>query len=69
MTLKLRSIEAITLPCCARPPFPCLFQCWPRTWTIPPKKPLQNNIGREKDRYQSSMTQVECPWLQNDTVS
>ena len=25
------------------------------------KKPLQDNIGREKDRYQSSETQVECP--------
>ena len=24
-------------------------------------KPLQDNIGREKDRYQSSETQVECP--------
>ena len=25
------------------------------------EKPLQNNLGREKDRYQSSVTQVECP--------
>ena len=25
------------------------------------EKTLQNNIGREKDRYQSSVTQVECP--------
>ena len=27
------------------------------------EKPLQNNIGRETGRYQSSVTQVECPWL------
>ena len=25
------------------------------------EKPLENNIGREKDRYQSSVTQVEWP--------
>ena len=62
VTLKLRSIGGITLTCFARPPFPYPFQCWPRTCTIQStEKPLQNNIGREKDRYQSSVTQVECP--------
>ena len=24
------------------------------------EKPLQNNIGKENDKYQSSLTQVEC---------
>ena len=62
VTFKLGSIEGITLTSCARPPFPYPFQCWSRTWTIQStEKPLQNNIGREKDRYQSSVTQVECP--------
>ena len=28
------------------------------------EKPLHHNIGREKGRYQSSVTQVECPGLQ-----
>ena len=40
VTLELGSIERITLTCCLRLPLPCPFQCWPRTWTIPPKKPL-----------------------------
>ena len=26
------------------------------------EKPLQNNIGKENDKYQSSLTQVECHW-------
>lgn len=47
VTSELVSIEAITLPRCARPHFPSPSQCRPRSWTIPPNKPLQNNIGRE----------------------
>ena len=27
------------------------------------EKPLQNHTGSEIDSYQSSVTQVECPWL------
>ena len=49
MTLELGSIEGITLTCFARPPF-----------SFPTKKPLQNNIGKEKDKYYCSVTQVEC---------
>ena len=40
-----------------------------RTWMFASKldnsteKPLQNHTGSEIDSYQSSVTQVECPWL------
>ena len=32
------------------------------------EKPLQNNIGREKGRYQSCVTQVSCPSLQQECL-
>ena len=61
VTLELGSIEGMTLICCARCPFP--FPLNAGLELGPPnstKKPLQDNIGREKDRYQSGETQVEC---------
>ena len=60
MTLELGSIEGMTLICCARCPFPFPLNAGLELGQFR-QKPLQDNIGREKDRYQSSETQVEGP--------
>ena len=46
VTLELRLIEGITLT--SRPPFPRPFQCWPRTWTIPPKTHYKTTLEERK---------------------
>ena len=61
VTLELGSIEGITLTCCARPPFFLSFSMLATILEISTEKPLKNNIEREKDRYQSSVTEVEFP--------
>ena len=48
MTLELWSIEGITFTCCAWPPFPCPFQCWPWTWIIPPKNHYKTSLEEIK---------------------
>ena len=48
VTLELGSIEGITLTCCSRPPFPCPFQCWPRTWTSPPQNHYKTTLEERK---------------------
>ena len=50
VTLELGSIERITLTCCLRPPFPCLFQCWPqiKLETIPPKNHYKTTLEERK---------------------
>ena len=68
MTLELGSIidpsttiiVVLMLTCCALP-FNVDMLCFPLKLDNSTKKPLQNNIGREKDRYQSSVTQAGCP--------
>ena len=55
VTLELGSIEGKTLTCCARPPFPCPFQCWPRTWTIPP-------INHYKTTLEERKTGIRAVW-------
>ena len=49
VTLKFGSINNVDTLCSIS--FSLSSQCWPRPWTIPLKKPLQDNIGREKDGY------------------
>ena len=63
MTLELGSVEGITLICFARPPLPFPLNVG-LEMDKSTKKTFQNNIGREKDMYQSSVTQVECHRLQ-----
>ena len=46
VTLELGLIEGITLT--SRPPFPRPFQCWPRTWTIPPKTHYKTTLEERK---------------------
>ena len=50
VTLELGSIERIMLTCCLRPPFPCLFQCWPqiKLETIPPKNHYKTTLEERK---------------------
>ena len=48
VTLELGSIEGISLTCCAQPPFPCPFQCWPRTWIIPLKNHYKTALEERK---------------------
>ena len=38
----------ITLTCCLRPPFPCPFQYWPRSWTIPLKNHYKTTLEERK---------------------
>ena len=57
-----RSIEGKALTSCGGLPFPFQLMLASKLDNST-QKPLQNNIGREKDRYQSSVTQVGCPWL------
>ena len=37
-----------TLTCCPRPPFPCPFQCWPRSWTTSPKTHYKTTLEERK---------------------
>ena len=55
VTLELGLIEGMTLTCCARSPFSCLFQWWPQTWTIPPK-----------DHYKTTLEECEAVPEQSD---
>ena len=50
MTLKLGSIEGITLTGYARPPFSFPLNVGLELEQFP-EKPLQNNNGKEKDKY------------------
>ena len=46
VALELGLIEGISLT--SRPPFPGPFQCWPRTWTIPPKTHYKTTLEERK---------------------
>ena len=43
------TLERNTVDMLCSTSFSISLQCWPQTWTIPPKNHFQNNIGREKD--------------------
>ena len=58
MTLELGSIEGITLTRCAGSPFLFPLNVGLELGQFHQKKPFQNNIGREKDMYQSGVTYV-----------
>ena len=60
VTLELGSIERITLTCCPRLPLPCPFQCWPRTWTIPPEKTI---IKQHWKRERQVSEQCDPTWV------
>ena len=64
VTLELGSIEGITFTCCARPPFPCPFQCWPWTWTIPPKNHYKTTLEERKAGTRAEwpkLSALDCP--------
>ena len=46
--IRTFKIEGITVTCCSWLPFPCAFQCWPRTWTIPPKNHYKITLEERK---------------------
>ena len=50
VTLKLGSVELLTLTCCAWLPFPPPFQCWPRNWTTPPKNHYYTTLANWKGK-------------------
>ena len=50
------NLGQLTLSCCARPPFTCLFQCWPWTRTIAQKTITKQHWKRERQ------VSEQCDW-------
>ena len=69
VNLQFGTLESNNVDMLYSTSFSLSLQCWPQTWTIPPKNHFKTILQEKKTCHQSSVTQVESQILQSLMIS